>query len=380
MKRILPLLCALLLLIGGSGCGQMLDRSYTYIEEHYEQPIETGDSSSLVVKNYIGLKNAVLYLLEQGEEYGVIRAYDYSGDVSADLTEVCLSVKQSTPLGAYAVDYTSHEKINIVAYTELHIYITYRRTQEQIRNIIDSNLDELPDRIGLLMLDCGEYAAYSLSYFTNDVPYVMSIIDGFYAEQYYPVSPRFEVTLYPESGVARIIEVTVEYDGGRAVFLARSDQLEGLRAELLAGLPTQGSTMEKYIYLAEAVRSRAEYDYDTQDKLNTDGFVGGYEAGAYGALVGGLAVSRGYAEAFSQLCGEAGLSCMIVSGVRDDEPWYWNLVELEDGWYHVDTAGDDISGESARVFRSDDEQAQFCQWTRSQYPESGEALPLEPTQ
>lgn len=371
MKRVIMSAFAAALILCLSGCARMLERDYTYVEKHYEQYVEEPDSSVLVVKNYIGLKSALLYLIEEHAEYGVIRAYDYSGEVSNDFTEVCLSVKQSTPLGAYAVDYISHEKVSIVSYTELHIYITYRRTAEQIKSITSLSADTLSEEVGNALREYNEYLVYQLSYFTNDEQYVRSLIEKLADDLYFPMRPVFKITLYPESGVQRIIEIEVEYPGGRELFIERAEQLESVRADIISALDPGDNADKQYLQILTKLNQRADYDYETQERLMSESFEAGYESGAYGALFDGAAVSQGYAEAFYQLCAQAGLPCIIVSGTRAEQSWYWNMVELEAGWYHVDAASADIEGSSERLFMSDEEMAYYCQWSRSAYYESG---------
>ncbi len=62
---------------------------------------------------------------------------------------------------------------------------------------------------------------------------------------------------------------------------------------------------------------------------------------SYGALVDRKAVCNGYAEAMKLLCDLTGISCEMVSGTADGENHAWNMVRLEDHWYHVDATWDD---------------------------------------
>lgn len=54
----------------------------------------------------------------------------------------------------------------------------------------------------------------------------------------------------------------------------------------------------------------------------------------YDLLVGGTAVCRGYAEAYRALLTKVGIPCEIVSSKTMDHAW--NLVYINDNWYHVD--------------------------------------------
>ncbi len=91
--------------------------------------------------------------------------------------------------------------------------------------------------------------------------------------------------------------------------------------------------------------------YDTSYKAYT----------AYEALVNRSAVCQGYALLTYQLLKEAGIENHFVTGTGDGQPHAWNLVKIENKWYHLDTAFDDpVPDEQGRVtysyFNLSDEQ------------------------
>ena len=62
----------------------------------------------------------------------------------------------------------------------------------------------------------------------------------------------------------------------------------------------------------------------------------------YGALINGVCVCEGYAEAFKLLCDREGLPCLTVVGTGDGGAHKWNMVQMEDGkWYTMDATWDD---------------------------------------
>lgn len=68
---------------------------------------------------------------------------------------------------------------------------------------------------------------------------------------------------------------------------------------------------------------------------------------SYDALKNGKAVCQGYADLFNRLAREAGLNSIVTVGElkrgNKSEPHAWNVVEIDNVWYHVDaTAGDSI--------------------------------------
>lgn len=63
---------------------------------------------------------------------------------------------------------------------------------------------------------------------------------------------------------------------------------------------------------------------------------------AYGALINGYAVCGGYAEAYRLLVNLCDIDCMIILGNANGQYHSWNLVKLDNEWYHVDCTWDDI--------------------------------------
>lgn len=67
--------------------------------------------------------------------------------------------------------------------------------------------------------------------------------------------------------------------------------------------------------------------------------------GAEGVLLNGVAVCQGYAEAMKLLMNLSGVECEVVVGTATNsngtENHAWNLVKLDDEWYHLDPTWDD---------------------------------------
>ena len=62
---------------------------------------------------------------------------------------------------------------------------------------------------------------------------------------------------------------------------------------------------------------------------------------AYGAIVTGEAVCEGYAKSMQILLSKAGIPCFTLRGESDGVSHMWNVVELNNEWYHLDATWDD---------------------------------------
>lgn len=72
---------------------------------------------------------------------------------------------------------------------------------------------------------------------------------------------------------------------------------------------------------------------------------------AYGVLLKKMAVCEGYAKAFKLLMDIAGIECIIVTGTvgESNTPHAWNMVKLDNEWYHIDVTYDDPYPETKQV-------------------------------
>ena len=121
------------------------------------------------------------------------------------------------------------------------------------------------------------------------------------------------------------------------------------------------SAPEKALLLHDHIINRVTFDR-TAARRHT----------AEGALLDRLAVCDGYASAFCLLGDAAGLSCITVIGSKNGIPHAWNLVYLDDGWYHVDCAADDTDCGAPlhTAFLLADSEMQGYVWDAAAYPKA----------
>ena len=90
---LLLLLCTITL----TGCGSLLERSYASVTPHTQFQDEEENAAILRAETYQGLVSALLHLVEQGTESGIVRLYQYSsvtGSATGDVDQACLEVTQ----------------------------------------------------------------------------------------------------------------------------------------------------------------------------------------------------------------------------------------------------------------------------------------------
>lgn len=111
-------------------------------------------------------------------------------------------------------------------------------------------------------------------------------------------------------------------------------EVESACEDILSSLDHDGTEYGKAFAIARWLVENVVYPQDWQeragDDLNT----------AYGALVNNEAVCDGLAKAYDFLCKKAGLETIYVtssSTSADSTGHAWNMICIDENWYHVDT-------------------------------------------
>ena len=109
-----------------AGCAALVPSEYTLVTPHNPGTKTEQQSDVLTVSNYKMLKNALRTLVQNGVEHGVIHTSQYEVDIEADLPQAVYEIAREDPIGAYAIDYITHDCTLIVAYYEIKVDITFR--------------------------------------------------------------------------------------------------------------------------------------------------------------------------------------------------------------------------------------------------------------
>ena len=361
MRRWLCGLLAAVTAVSCCGCSGILNRDYSSVAPHSATPVADGESDTIRVESYQELVNALVYFVGRGTESGAIR-FDGSQtgetEIRQMLDEACLEVVQEDPLGAYAVEYIKYRVTPIVGSYEADVQITYRRTREQVASIVDATgtaaiRSELSDALSQFSTE----VVLRISYFEEDSQYILGLMREAYLSN--PASaldyPEAQITMYPETGQRRIVEVVLTYHQTRQELETRRNSLlREVDRLLIQGAGGERPTAEQLIRRVEQACAYQEAGGST----------------AYDALLEGEADSQGLALALLLLCQRAQPSapCVVVDGQQNGTPHLWNVVQTQEGYRHVDLT------QGGAVFRTDQEMLDAgYTWDRERVPEcSGE--------
>ena len=363
-RRIVRGLALLLSLALLCGCSRFFEGEYVSVTKHQES-VELMDSEGQYyeVRTYVGMKNALYSMISSAIETGTIRVTDYSGSVEDDISRACLDATRDYPLGAYAVDYISHTVNRILGYQEIGLRIRYRLMPEEIAAVRQAITPaDLYTMLENSVLIGRGHIAVQISSLAVTEGSVTGCIDNYYRKHPELLSsrPGMEVTFFPEeSAVTKILDISFSYRDSRETAADRLSALDRLAEDFAArceGFPQEIAALLCCQTVAQAVKSSGAG--------NT----------AYDALVLGASGSEGCAMAFQLLCNRCGLECQVIEGRAEGMVRYWNLIRLEDAYYHVDCLACSGGSVSDGFLLADADMVLRYWWDVDKYPSCGGSL------
>ena len=324
LRRILLLLSACLLLCG---CSRLAAGEYKVITEHVESgPSQEKTGRIYEVHTYSGLMRAVQDLVNTSAEDGIIRAIEYSGDIRNDISKACLEVSRSSPMGAYAVDYMTHTVTRILTYDEISLHMQYKLSPEEIEAVRSvSSLNDFYTRIDEGLDSGTEFMALQIVTLAVNERNIKNYISNYYRQHPDTMlsQPDVSVSFYPaEEYVQKIITLNLDFH-----------TLPEDREPMLTELRNEAEALTRSIGPAHPDRSALLCCMAVAEKLER---ISSRGRTAYDVLVNGTGNSEGCAMAYELLCSMCGIPCQVVSGRLNSETHYWNLIYLDEAYYHVD--------------------------------------------
>lgn len=349
-KRIFVLvLCCLLLC---SGCASMLERNYSSSAAHVDYS-GTEDSSILRAESYQALVNSLLYFVGEHVGGGIIRLYNYTGNVEADLARACAEVTEEDPLGSFAVRSINYESTRILTYYEVKFRILYQRTAVEVAEIrAVSGATGIRQELKRITDNHLSHSTMRTAYFTGDSALVSHLFWlSFYSTPAAVLAaPEFTAVFYPEEGTQRILDLQIKWPLTAEQLAQYSDSLTEAANDLLADVPPSdtGYTVQD---LARLVRDTVSYDPSGSPT-------------ALSALTGEPSNDLAVLLALEHLCQQQGLEVSVVADTSGAQMWL--IVATPSGYRHL----------LPRDLRPDTEQPQ----PEPDEPNPEQTEPIEPDQ
>ena len=352
MKRLLPIMLALSLLL--TGCG-WVDGSYSRITPH-QQHSAGNESQVNEAGNYLQLRNALVNMVDSGEESRVISVVGFEEEQLAQSMDMAVRyIKNNYPVGAYAVEDIAYELGNIGGAVAVAVDITYihgkselqriRQVEDmdQARTLIEEALTQYDPSLVMLV---GAYEPEDIH----------QLVDDFAAENPDVVMETPEVTVqtYPDTGYRRVMELKFTYQSGRDSLRSMREVVQRVFRSAALYVNNDAGDSQKLSQLYAFLMERFD-GYQIKTSITP----------AYSLLNHGVGDSAAFAKVYAEMCERVNVECLVVVGTRDGEPWCWNIVQEDGYFYHVDL----LDCQTRNDFRTlTDGQMTDYVWDYSAYP------------
>lgn len=336
-----------------SGCS-LFDGSYVHVTPYKEQTDST-QTEVISASNYQQLQKVVEAMVGQGVETGVINVAEFDQDlVEKNMNAVAVYVRESYPLGAYAVENIEYEIGTSSGRPAIAVSITYRHGRIEIQKIRTvRTMENAVSMIGNALDKCEAGIVLEVEeYFNTDFSQIVEDHAALNPDTVME-TPQVVAAIYG-SGTSRVVELTFTYQTSRDALRTMQTQVQPVFDSAVLYVSGEGADSQKFSQLYGFLMER--FDYTLETSITP----------AYSLLRHGVGDSRAFAMVYGAMCRQAGLDCQIVTGTKDGEPWVWNMIQLDGFYYHVDLLRSSLSG-GFREY-TDEEMGGYV-WDYSAFPQ-----------
>lgn len=376
MKRLSTILVFLTLIIVLTvGCASILDGYFQSERRHVAPPYVPEPVEHISVSD-IGEFTWLLIelIMEHETEAHILYHHFGTEDIQEELEFAAEQIKRSHPIGAFAVSNIAITVTRIVTYFEVDVTIEYKRTEEELAEIITVATESrmMSELLNVMRQHTDQAVFQSTLQFTEEI--IAEKIRYIYYNNPGEVVmlPIVTVEMFPQVGSGRIypisriysIQFSYMYD---SAMMRQFGGFLSLYVERNAGRITGDTDSLKLLNLVRDLAASIEFDEGTARTISVHG-AQNISATAFGALVRNRAVGEGFAMAFKALSNELGFDNRIVLGYLDGRHHAWNIVELDGYFYHIDVAmiamNAEYGLETAFLRNDDDFEAMGYEWDR----------------
>ncbi len=369
-KRIAALLLLLSMFFSLLGCSALYKKEYLSVSDYKEDDHKDYTGDYLSIEDYDELKTAIISMVNRHSREERFKFIGYGGSLQSDLAQACWEVKSETALASYAVEYMTYDFSRVVTYYEAVISITYKRTEEDIESIhYLSGMSKLPGSLEEALDDLEPQVCFKLTSSTVTEESVAAAVQSAYFSN--PAGcvlmPDVEISIHPLGGVQKIVELNFEYGKSSTKINQLKTQLTDKIKQITSVYPT-GRPAEQALQIFNTVSGSCTYDPDGALRSTNQALDKNLGNTAYGALVDGFADSMGMALAYSALCREEGIPCFVVIGKLDSAEHAWNIIKIDDTYYHVDVSMAKSTDVASAFLRNDSQMQGSYWWNIENYP------------
>lgn len=347
-------LCILLIGILLTGCTGWRDGYYVSVTPHTDDAYEQM-KEMVAVESYSQIQDALIQAVENGSSSLVLSVENMDEETVDSQMEMAISyITGINPYGAYAVDSIIYEKGSSGAVPAVAVVINYNYRLPQLRSIMTA--EDMDEALGVITSAVDKLESGVVLRVKNyrKIDYAQMLQD--YADEYPELVmeiPQITASTYPYGGVDCILDIQITYQSNRESLRNMQARVQDVFSSARLYVSGDGEEREKYDQLCSFLMERYEYQFDTSITP------------AYSLLCHGVGDCRTFATIYAAMCHRSGLECYVVSGTKDAEPWFWNIICIEGIYYHADL----LSNDNLQLL-ADSEMNGYV-WDYSGYPECG---------
>ena len=348
------------------GCSWM-GGNYVSVTPHRE-PLAEVQSASMTASGYTQLRSILSELAETGAESAMILVPEYDTEIlEEDMQNAVRYITEILPVGAYAIDKVDYEIGTSAGQPAISVGITYLHGRSELRQLRNAeNMEDVKTIIRETLENCNDSVVINVRSF-SDVDIIQFVAD-YAAENPNVVMeiPQVAIGFYPEQGIRRVLELKFTYQTSRDTLRTMQTQVRRVFASASLYINQNDADAQKYAQLFNFLMERFDYKIETSITPS------------YSLLNHGVGDGRAFANVYAAMCRSAGLDCRTVTGTKNGEAWYWNLICDSGRYYHVDLLACSETGELVRLT---DEEMDGYVWDYSAYPATDtRAEPITPTE
>lgn len=363
MKRFVVCCLAVCLLL--SGCASLFDGNYVSTMPHEEQNDLQGNVNAQV-DEYEELLAALIAMAERGSRNGIIYIPNYDQDqIGADMEKAAKIALFRSPIAAYAVEEITWELGTNSGQRAVAVSITYFHERSEILKIRRvSNTEEAIEMLYRELEDSSSGVVMYLEDYSK-VDYVQLVEQyAFHNPQMVMEVPQVIANVYPKTGSSRVVELKFNYQNTREDLRLFKSQVLPVYTSFQYQVADNTPDQEKFSQLYSLLMVRGFGEYTIETSITP----------AYSLLWHGTGDSKAFATLYAAICRLLKLECQVIVGTREGEPWYWNLVKIGDGYYHLDLLQSYVQG--AFHLMTDGDMSGYV-WNYSAYPPTPEEMPSQ---
>ena len=340
MKRIIvPILLLALLL---SGCASMMDGEYHSVKPHLSEGSKLSDDV-VTVSDYNELRDALVEMVTTGKQESTMYISGFSlDDVDQYMRTAIMHVFQNSAIGAYAVDEITYDSGTKGGAAAIVVDVTYLHGRSEILRIKKAaDIETAKNQIAASLRNCDSSVVIKVNnYIGMDVEeYIQEYVN---ANPHLCMElPQVSATVYPKQGSERVLEVFFTYQNTRTDLQMMQNTVTPIFSAAELYVMSSEMKSQKYEQLYAFLMER--FDYKLESSITP----------VYSLLRYGVGDSKAFAMVYSIMCQNADLECRVVSGTKNGEAYYWNLIHFEDTDYHVDLLASSEAGEFTLMIPED---------------------------